>query len=232
MNAMNTHILFRDDDILVTPAMARFGAGVLSDVGNQQRRRLSPAEAQSDRRDAGDGGLRLAAFAYFGREQHAGLQPLERDRGAGRADPRHRLAADAPGPRIPAGDEGRGQRDRNRHHLRPRAGVRAARGDRRAPSTCRGFTSSAACADRGERRRPRDRGWATSGPTRASTSRATGSSPTWTSRRARRADHVNRRGTAIAAPSAPPRHLLPSPCKGAPSAHGKRFVRVQGGDTT
>ena len=184
---MNAHILFRNNDILVTPAMARFGPVSYQMSGNQQHRRLSPAEAQSDRGDAGDGGLRPRGVRLFRARAAAGLQPVERDRSTGRADPRYRLAADAPGPRIPAGDEGCRQRDRNRHHLRPRAGVRAARGDRKRLPHAAGPARAAAASRRSARTAPPapNRGWATSSPTTASTSRATGSSPTSTSRRAK-----------------------------------------------
>ena len=66
---MNAHILFRNNDILVTPAMARFGpvsyqiAGI-SSIAVYHRPKLNPVAVTLV-----TAAIALAAFAYFGREQ-------------------------------------------------------------------------------------------------------------------------------------------------------------------
>ncbi|HZO46119.1 MAG TPA: DUF6232 family protein [Xanthobacteraceae bacterium] len=66
---MNAHILFRNNDILVTPAMARFGPvsyqmSAISSIAVYHRPKLNPIAVTLVAAAFG-----LAAFAYFGREQ-------------------------------------------------------------------------------------------------------------------------------------------------------------------
>jgi hypothetical protein len=66
---MNAHILFRNNDILVTPAMARFGPvsyqiSAISSIAVYHRPKLNPMAVTLVTAAFG-----LAAFAYFGREQ-------------------------------------------------------------------------------------------------------------------------------------------------------------------
>jgi hypothetical protein len=66
---MNAHILFRNNDILVTPAMARFGPvsyqmSGISSIAVYHRPKLNPIAVTLVMAAFG-----LAAFAYFGREQ-------------------------------------------------------------------------------------------------------------------------------------------------------------------
>ena len=154
---MNAHILFRNNDILVTPAMARFGPvsyqiSGISSIAVYHRPKLNPIAVTLV-----VGGLRPRGVRLFRARAATGLQPVERDRGAGRADPRCRLAADAPGPRIPAGDEVR--RQPRPKPSPPSTASRCSNCARRskAPSTCSRASSrcAAACAGQRERRRPR-----------------------------------------------------------------------------
>jgi Family of unknown function (DUF6232) len=67
---MNTHILFRTNDILVTPAMARFGAvsyqmSGISSIAVYHQPKLNPFAVTFALI-----AVVLAAFAYFGREQY------------------------------------------------------------------------------------------------------------------------------------------------------------------
>jgi len=69
-NTLNAHILFHTNDILVTPAMARFGpvsyqiAGI-SSVAVYHRPKLHPVAVT-----LALAAVALAAFAYFAREEH------------------------------------------------------------------------------------------------------------------------------------------------------------------
>ncbi len=67
---MNAHILFRNHDILVTPAMARFGPvsyqmSAISSIAVYHRPKLNPIAVTLVMAAFG-----LAAFAYFAREQY------------------------------------------------------------------------------------------------------------------------------------------------------------------
>jgi Family of unknown function (DUF6232) len=68
--AMNAHILFRTNDILVTPAVARFGPvcyqmSVISSVAVYHRPKLNPIAVTLVLT-----AIALAAFAYFAREEY------------------------------------------------------------------------------------------------------------------------------------------------------------------
>jgi hypothetical protein len=70
---MNAHVLFRTDDILVTPAMARFGAvsyqvSCITSVAVHHRPKLNPIAVTLV-----VAAVALAAFAYLAREQQAEL---------------------------------------------------------------------------------------------------------------------------------------------------------------